>query len=57
MLLGFLHDNISFSDRLVELTAVDSPTEPVLAKDHANVPSRTEVDTAEGRRDDKPLGH
>jgi hypothetical protein len=47
MLLRYLHDNTSFSDRLVELTVNDSTTEG-----QATVPEHAKVDTAQKKKDE-----
>ncbi|KAJ4228082.1 hypothetical protein FSOLCH5_002273 [Fusarium solani] len=47
MLLRYLHDNTSFSDRLVELTVNDSTTEG-----QATVPEHAKVDTAQQKKDE-----
>ncbi|RSL70029.1 hypothetical protein CEP54_001988 [Fusarium duplospermum] len=46
VLLRYLHDNTSFSDRLVELTVVDSTTES-----QATVPDHANVNTGQQKKD------
>ncbi|RSL56846.1 hypothetical protein CEP51_014342 [Fusarium floridanum] len=53
MLLPYLYDNTSFSDRLVELTLVDSTT----GEGHNNASDRANVNATQEKKDDKFSGN
>ncbi|KAM0425219.1 hypothetical protein ACHAPT_009536 [Fusarium lateritium] len=53
MLLQFMHDTSSFSDRLVQLAAANAATEPAPAQDHELDSGLTDTSTTEEKKDAK----
>lgn len=54
VLLRFIYDTCSFSDRLMQLTAFTTATEPTAEKGNELTPCQANIDTAE-KEEGKPL--
>ncbi|RTE83331.1 hypothetical protein BHE90_002120 [Fusarium euwallaceae] len=53
MMIRFIYDTSSFSDILVQLTLINSTTEPAPEKGDEGVAERTDDDTNNKEKDDK----
>lgn len=57
MLPRFIYDTSSFSDRLVQLAAVDTATEPTPKEDCKPASGLTDADTTDEKNDAKSVGN
>lgn len=57
MLSRFIYDTSSFSDRLVQLAAVDTTTEPTPVEDHEVASALTDINPTDEKKDTKSAGN
>ncbi|KAJ4189267.1 hypothetical protein NW755_006085 [Fusarium falciforme] len=57
VLMQFIYDTSSFSDRLVQLATIETASEPVRANDHEPTSRLPEADTTDEEKDANATGN